>query len=414
MPNITLKKIIFNFELLSADNKPVSDLVVTMQYFDGNNDAWVSLAESTIKSGKLNLALKPPVAFNATRAINTVVSIFWDKANSNMLPNMRIIPKIKVLNTSKQEVLASTFESSVNKRSKLLNINFGKTWMLNNKAIKKIDHYKNFIPISSHFPITNKVEDTSAISALNTKIRKYSDDNKILLREKNDLNRQKNELKLNLDSLENDKNLLINENKIKENRINEINKQLRDDNKKMATLTTTNKGLLKEIDTLQDQLAELANNRNWDETPISINSFCSNIVNEIDKADSRKAESKYKLTNISMKLKALVNADSNNAVNVQLISPDKMKDMDSDALSEINFNVSAQNERDTDSLTMPNLSGLTETAVRKQLSRIGARLNPVYQSNIEVSNGASFKQSPQAGSSINQNETVTVIFSKNE
>jgi beta-lactam-binding protein with PASTA domain len=63
---------------------------------------------------------------------------------------------------------------------------------------------------------------------------------------------------------------------------------------------------------------------------------------------------------------------------------------------------------------MPDVIGLTETAVRRILKSIDLRLNPVYQSNPNVVNGDSFKQSPTPGTDIQANQLITVIFSKHE
>ncbi|MEM6687399.1 MAG: PASTA domain-containing protein, partial [Bacteroidota bacterium] len=64
--------------------------------------------------------------------------------------------------------------------------------------------------------------------------------------------------------------------------------------------------------------------------------------------------------------------------------------------------------------TMPNILGLTETAVRKVLTNYGLRLDAVYHSTKDTNlvAGQSFKQSPGPNDPVEEGQEVIVIFAK--
>ncbi len=165
------------------------------------------------------------------------------------------------------------------------------------------------------------------------------------------------------------------------------------------------------ISDLEAMNEELSRDINFDERPLPIKTFYSNIVNEMDVAKSLN-ESAYKLSNISLKIKTFVTRDAEGVTSVQLLSKDSSELVNGDTLSEITFDVVENNFIGTTPGNVPNLIGHTETAVRRILSSQGLRLNEVYQSNLTVPNGQSFKQSPAANTPAQLNDLITVIFSK--
>ncbi|MCC7452725.1 MAG: PASTA domain-containing protein [Crocinitomix sp.] len=169
--------------------------------------------------------------------------------------------------------------------------------------------------------------------------------------------------------------------------------------------------LTSRISDLEAMNEELSRDINFDERPLPIKTFYSNIVSEIDVAKS-KNEGAYKLSNISLKIKTFVTRDTEGVTSVQLLSKDTAEGVNSEMMSELSFDVVENNFIGTTPGNVPNLIGHTETAVRRILSSQGLRLNEVYQSNLSVPNGQSFKQSPAANTPAQLNDLITVIFSK--
>ncbi|MNE23858.1 PASTA domain protein [compost metagenome] len=150
-----------------------------------------------------------------------------------------------------------------------------------------------------------------------------------------------------------------------------------------------------------------------DRAPLPINELYSNIVSEIETAANASDSSPFKLSNISLKLKAMIQRDGE-SVSATLLDPDSSENVNGNAISELVFDITSNQTVQAPVLVIPDLKGLTETAVRRVLKSLNLRLNPVYQNNPAVMNGDSFKQSPTAGEKINKNQLITVIFSKHE
>lgn len=151
-----------------------------------------------------------------------------------------------------------------------------------------------------------------------------------------------------------------------------------------------------------------------DKTPLPINELYSNIVSEIETAAYASSSSPFKLSNISLKLKAMLQRDGE-TVSATLLDPESSENVNGNAISELVFDITAnQPEESVTVITMPDLKGLTETAVRRVLKSLGLRLNPVYQNKPDVMNGDAFKHSPATGEKLKPNQLVTVIFSKHE
>lgn len=169
--------------------------------------------------------------------------------------------------------------------------------------------------------------------------------------------------------------------------------------------------LTSRISDLEAMNEELSRDINFDERPLPIKTFYSNIVSEIDVAKSQN-EGAYKLSNISLKIKTFVTRDAEGVTSVQLLSKDTAEGVNAEMMSELSFDVVENNFIGTTPGNVPNLIGHTETAVRRILSSQGLRLNEVYQSKLSVPNGQSFKQSPAANTPAQLNDLITVIFSK--
>lgn len=147
--------------------------------------------------------------------------------------------------------------------------------------------------------------------------------------------------------------------------------------------------------------------------PIPIQDLYTNIVSEIEAATETSVDSAFKLSNISLKLKAVIHGDGE-SLSASLLDLENSENVNGNAISELVFDITPVNNRETTDGIMPDITGLTETAVRRILKSLGLRLNPVYQKKDTVVNGDSFKQSPAKGTSIQPNQLITVIFSKHE
>jgi hypothetical protein len=147
--------------------------------------------------------------------------------------------------------------------------------------------------------------------------------------------------------------------------------------------------------------------------PIPIQDLYNNLVSEIAAASETSSNSPYKLSNISLKLKALIHGDGE-SLSASLLDLQNSENVNGDAISELVFDITPVHNRENNGGLMPNCIGLTETAVRKVLKKAGLRLNPVYQIKENTVNGDSFKQSPLPGTGVQTNQLVTVIFSKHE
>ncbi|WP_430406043.1 PASTA domain-containing protein [Fluviicola sp.] len=147
--------------------------------------------------------------------------------------------------------------------------------------------------------------------------------------------------------------------------------------------------------------------------PVPIQDLYTNIVSEIASASETSIGSPFKLSNISLKLKALIHEDGG-SMSASLLNFENSENVNGDAISELVFDITPVQNRQNGGIGIPNLIGLTETAVRKVLKNLGLKLNPVYQKKDSVVNGDSFKQFPQQGVSAQPNQLVTVIFSKHE
>lgn len=147
--------------------------------------------------------------------------------------------------------------------------------------------------------------------------------------------------------------------------------------------------------------------------PVAIQDLYANLVSEIATASDNNEGSPYKLSNISVKLKALIHEEGG-SMSASLLNLENSENVNGDAISELVFDLSPVSTREQGGIPIPNLTGLTETAVRRILKSLGLKLNPVYQKKATVVNGDSFQQTPAQGVSVQPNQIVTVIFSKHE
>jgi hypothetical protein len=166
------------------------------------------------------------------------------------------------------------------------------------------------------------------------------------------------------------------------------------------------------INELNSKIDALSKDVDFDMRPIPVSGVYTNIVDEIQIAETLN-NSNFKLTNIQLKIKTLVNRDKQ-GINLQFLNHKTAKDVNGNAISEVVMDIESNPREVFKPGNLPNLVGFTETAVRRVLNNLDLRLNPVYQQNANVPFGESFKQSPALNSDIQNDQLITVIFSKNE
>ncbi|MFK7747608.1 MAG: PASTA domain-containing protein [Kordia sp.] len=186
-------------------------------------------------------------------------------------------------------------------------------------------------------------------------------------------------------------------------------------NTELLQKQTLVESLQRETETLQQELAE-AQDFNVTDHPnkLTASKVYSSIVNDVVKADSELVNSKYKLANVSLNLKTTVEKGPDGTI-FGLLDYESAKDVNSAAISDISIDIVPT---DTASTTvdqkMPNILGLTETAVRKVLINNGLKLDAVYHptNDDKLIEGQSFKQSPAPDATIVEGQEVIVIFAK--
>ncbi|MGH1387768.1 PASTA domain-containing protein [Kordia sp.] len=173
--------------------------------------------------------------------------------------------------------------------------------------------------------------------------------------------------------------------------------------------------LQRETATLQEELEEARDFTVTDHpNKLTASKVYSSIVNDVVKADAELVNSKYKLANVSLNLKTTVEKGPDGTV-FGLLDYESAKDVNSAAISDISIDIVPTNTSSTTvEQKMPNILGLTETAVRKVLGNNGLKLDAVYHptKDDKLIEGQSFKQSPAPDATIVEGQEVIVIFAK--
>lgn len=372
----------YRFSLLDTNDQPVASMPCELQYLNANDQTWITFYTGGIKQGLFSFEelVTPPTG--------EARSVFLQ---DNRIPEFRIIPNPSIYNSAKQEVLAFTVSLTANPTAGTLAFDFGKYKLVEPDVLPAGDVFPDFLVISSRISLVNQMNNIRLIQSLQVENRKKDEQIKALL---TDI-------------------------KIKDATITDLNNQLlaallQLEQKTLAVtrLETIRTQLEATILQLQQQVELLQQQLSIDSTPVPVSTLYNQLVQEID-ASSRNNTTDFKLANISLKLKTLITRDAN-GINAQLIDLSTMDQLNGAGVSELVFDIAPLTTPAPQTGTMPNLLGFTETAVRKILTSLGLRLNPVFQNNKQVTDGDSFKQTPAEGSTYNTNDFVTVIFSKHE
>lgn len=436
----SFERVSYKFSLFDAKNQPVNGLAVILQYFNSSTQVWQEIVRGTMNNGVFLFE-------EATSPASQLRSLF---ISDNTVPELRIIPALAVYGFAKQEVLAAVCQVTPNATSvpSVLSFDFGTAYVVDKETLAGSDFYKDFILITSQISQANQTANLELIkslqadltackatnaqlmltneklvtenSALNQKIKSLQSDlaacqstNKELTSINASLTSENAELRKKIESLNFEiaaKNETIAALNI---RLITAQTQIENDELEIARLNAIQVSLEATVADLQRQIEELSRVINFDDRPVAINTLYSNLIREIDTSATNNVNANYKLTNISVKLKALVSTDED-GMNAQLFGLTNTNMVNDSTVSELTFDIAPSVAPAVQTGKLPNLLGLTETAVRRILDSLGLRLNQVIQNNQKVPNGDSFKQSPVEGASFNSNDVVTVIFSKHE
>lgn len=185
-------------------------------------------------------------------------------------------------------------------------------------------------------------------------------------------------------------------------------------NNEIATLTQNTAVKEIEISKLETKVTEIqsyvdAENPN----KLDAKKVYSSIINDIAIADAEMDNSRFKMANISLNLKATVEKGPQGTL-FGLVDFESAKDINAAAISDISIDIVPNTTSIKSKNTVPNIIGLTETAARKIITNYGLKLDVVYQptDNPKFVEGQAIKQIPEVGSEIIQGQEVIVIFAK--
>lgn len=451
----------YKFKLYDTQGSPVESHMVQMEYLEESTQEWTSFHRVGLVDGDFLYEEEINPAVGSPR------SSFLQE---NHIPELRLIAVPSIYSSSKPEVIAFTCELTKDEVAGTLVFDFGTCYLVEPAELSTADVFPGFIIVTSPFLSANQsanlalieeLEDTvleleSDIETLNTTVTGLTAD--VAERDATiaGLNTTITGLNATIDELTTDiadrdatiatlnttitglneeiaekdatiagLNTTITELNaaaaLKDSLIASLNAQLtaalldvQEQTLKVTRLEELNEDLEATAVDKQEQIEILQEQIDVDNTPVRVSEFSQQLVQEIgSSAKSLDGGSGYKLANISLKLKTVVSRDEE-GVNVQLVDLSGMNQVNGDAVSELTFDIVPEPIASSVGGSIPNLLGLTETAVRRILTSLELKLNPVFQNNPAVVNGDSFKQYPEAGSTYNVNDTVTVIFSKHE
>lgn len=438
---VNLEYIQFKSLLFDASNKALANYNVVVQFYNINLNSWVTLTETvTVKEAKLFCKLELPDRISVS---NQTIRIVREVLKTGSVPAFRIIKETKENNIP--EVLAVYYNVSI--EGDILTVDFGKNWLLKDD---KICNEKTHLIIASSLPVFEWDDIIGKLQQLNEKLvgqqEGFKNEITALLTEKEQLNKAVESVKNQLDTLAADyevaqnyqekylqleqifhqtqleKEKLISENQTFLNAIKKMQDKIKIQSisirTKEAELETKQQVIVsqsKNITDLQKELEEV-NQFNLNEQPnkLSASQVYSSIVKDVIKADEELVNSKYKLANISLNLKTTVEKGPSGTV-LGLLGLETATNVNSAAISTINIDV-VPNATVANSVEqkMPNILGLTETAVRKVLLEYGLKLDAIYHPTDDPTliEGQSFKQSPNPDAIIAEGQEVIVIFSK--
>ncbi|WP_298426299.1 PASTA domain-containing protein [uncultured Kordia sp.] len=233
--------------------------------------------------------------------------------------------------------------------------------------------------------------------------------------DKNSLQQQVVDITIERDNLNQEKTAFLTsisqlQNEVKQEKalVTVKNKELQNKELLIKTLKKDKEVLQRELEEVKDFTVTAHPNK------LSASKVYGSIVKDVIKADEELGNSKYKLANVSLNLKTTVEKGPEGTV-FGLLDYESAKDVNSAAISDISIDiVPTATTTINEGQKMPNILGLTETAVRKVLTNNGLKLDAIYHSTKDTNliAGQSFKQSPAPKERVEEGQEVIVIFAK--
>ncbi len=387
----TFKTIVFKLQLQTPDGDSVEKLPLFIQYYSFADQKWINLYREELKNGLFYVKL------SASSTVKSRIP-FLTALKEDQIPPLRLVPTEKLYDLKKKEVIAGMFSFSLNQKEGTFEFDFGSLWIVPKETVyNNQDHFNDFVPVASLFPliheqkeITNQEPDLAEsyrkeLEFCTSNLQKSADQYKIVYNSYEELKNTYSQLK-----------------ELKE-RSDADAAAFQSDLKKQEEY----------IRQLESKIASLSSENTGTNTPVPIKNLYTDIVSEIETASRFTESSSFKLSNISLKLKAIIQKDGD-SLSASLMDNATKEKVNGNSISELVFDITPVRNTEIAPGKMPDVMGLTETAVRRVLKSLDLRLNPVFQNNPKVVNGDAFKQSPSPGSDIQSNQLITVIFSKHE
>lgn len=169
----------------------------------------------------------------------------------------------------------------------------------------------------------------------------------------------------------------------------------------LRQLETINADLIKQNDTLTKEAKKAS----------PLTTIAANIGSQINAANTKLINEKqaYQIQNIQVELRGTLSQEGQ-AIN--LANPIDSAHAVASSLVRLDL-IPQANIPDSSQLKVPDLSGLTETAVQRLLKSLGLQLKPIAFSVPDTSEfviGQAIRQSPAAGTAVSHQETILVVF----
>lgn len=181
---------------------------------------------------------------------------------------------------------------------------------------------------------------------------------------------------------------------------------------RIATLETDLQTKIQEKDILRAENESLQNSAS---RKTNIQDIAFNIGAQVDEANKKMAiqSRPYRLGKVDLNLKGVI-SDDGQAMTLANAS-DLEKTNAENVLAGVQFELIPDNSSAVDtSVKVPDIVGLTETAVRRLLTAVGLRIETANKSvgeNATVPIGQCIQQSPKSNSTTSRGSTVIVVFS---
>lgn len=256
--------------------------------------------------------------------------------------------------------------------------------------------------------------DTSKTDKLKKVLLEKTNTIKDLKKTQNELIKEKQSIFLEVKKTKND--LQTQQNSI-DNLVEKVktSQQLVSEKNNEIAILTQNTALKEiEISKLETKVTEIQNYVDAENpNKLDAKKVYSSIINDIAIADAEMDNSRFKMANISLNLKATVEKGPEGTL-FGLVDFESAKDINAAAISDISIDIVPNTTSIKSKNTVPNIIGLTETAARKIITNYGLKLDVVYQptDNPKFIEGQAIKQIPEVGSEIIQGQEVIVIFAK--